>query len=236
MSQFIIGFTGKIGVGKTTVSRMLSMYLNSMGYNTGLASFGDGLRFSMARDLNIPLGVLYDNSLKSKPIEVIPGHEDWMPYVDGCSATHGLKKTDLFRRVFQEYSQNGARLLNPDVWVDVLDERLKFMPNSIIVIDDIRQKNELEYCKERGVVFRITPYDGYESAGAHSHPVESAIDNEVEGINLLEIKGFGEHYLMRGVEQILFYVIQFFKEQEFNAVHQRLGMHQGQSFVGEQNG
>jgi hypothetical protein len=232
MSQFIIGFTGKIGVGKTTLSRMLAMYLNSSGYSAGLASFGDGLRFSMHRDLNIPLNVLYDNSLKAKPIEVIPGHEDWMPYVDGCSATHGLTVKDPLRRVFQEYSQNGARLLNPDVWVNVLAERIQFMPNSFIVIDDIRQKNELDFCKERGVVFRVTPYEGYELGAAHSHPVESAIDNEVEGINLLEVKGFGEQYLMRACEQILSYLMLYFKEQEFFTVHQRLGMHQDTNLVG----
>lgn len=228
MSQFIIGFTGKIGVGKTTVSTLLCQILNSFGYRAGLASFGDGLRMSVARSLHIPLGVVYDHSLKGKPLEVIPGYEEFMPYIEGCSATAHLTPKSLFREVLQEYSQNGARLRDPDIWVNALHERLSLLPHEIIIIDDIRQKNELEYCKERGVVFRITPYDGYEDAGVVSkHPVESAIDHEVAGINLLEIDKFGTEYTIRAAQRVASYLMNFFKEQEFETVFQRMN-HEGE--------
>lgn len=227
MSQFIIGFTGKIGVGKTTVSTLLCQILNSFGYRAGLASFGDGLRMSVARNLHIPVGVVYDHSLKSKPLEVIPGYEEFMPYIEGCSATAHLTPKSLLREVLQEYSQNGARLRDPDVWVNALHERLELLPHEIIIIDDIRQKNELEYCKERGVVFRITPYKEYEDHPASSHPVESAIDNEVAGINLLEIDKFGTEYTIRAAQRVASYLMNFFKEQEFETVFQRLH-HEGE--------
>lgn len=223
MEKLIVGFTGKIGVGKTTVCKYLASMMNTYGYSTGLASFGDGLRFAMSREFMLHPSIMFDQKLKNKELQTLPGAEHLMKLVKKCPATSHLTETNTLRNLMQAYSQNGQRKENPDIWVDYLNERVNFMPNDIILVDDIRQKNELDYCRSNGVVFRIPPYKGYEFPENAKHPVESAIDDETEGINTIQEIAFGERHLMELAARIADYLIIYCKESEFDAVFNRMG-------------
>lgn len=223
MEKLIVGFTGKIGVGKTTTCLHLANLLNSNGYSTGLASFGDGLRFAMSREFRLHPSIMFDQQLKNKELGVLPGSEHLMKLVKNCPATAHLTETNTLRNLMQEYSQNGQRKENPDIWVDYLNERVNFMPNDIILVDDIRQKNELDYCRSNGIVFRIPPYKGYQFPEKANHAVESAIDDETEGINTIKELEFGEQNLINIAAKIADFLILFCKESEFDAVFQRMG-------------
>ena len=59
------------------------------------------------------------------------------------------------RKRLQEFGQF-CRTIDPDVWVKQLDKRLQGYTGNA-VITDIRQKNELDYCKRNGfVIVKIT--------------------------------------------------------------------------------
>src|SRR5690606_12804123 len=54
------------------------------------------------------------------------------------------------RKRLQEFGQF-CRSIDPDVWVKQLDKRIQGYTGNA-VITDIRQKNELDYCKRNGFV------------------------------------------------------------------------------------
>ena len=54
------------------------------------------------------------------------------------------------RKRLQEFGQF-CRTIDPDVWVKQLDKKIKEYDGNV-VITDIRQRNEYDYCKENGFV------------------------------------------------------------------------------------
>ena len=54
------------------------------------------------------------------------------------------------RKRLQQFGQF-CRSIDPDVWVKQLDKRIRGYGGNV-VITDIRQRNELDYCKENGFV------------------------------------------------------------------------------------
>lgn len=220
--MIIIGLTGKIGVGKTTITNMIVPILNANGYHSVAGSFGDGLRFSMNHNLEIPFEILYDNKAKQKPIKELPGFETFYPAIQGCSATAHITPDDVLRKVYQDYAQ-ACRQKNPDVWVDMLKNRVNFLENNGIVcmvIDDVRQQNELEYCNESTYVFRIHEYDGYQNPAGSEHSVESGFPEKCEGILELYPRGYGAEYLQELAYKISQQVIFTFREIEYGHIMQ----------------
>ena len=218
--MIIIGLTGKIGVGKTTIANMVVSILNANGYHSVTGSFGDGLRFSMNHNLEIPLDVLYDNKAKQKPIKELPGFETFYTAIQGCSATAHITPDDVLRKVYQDQAQ-ACRQKNPDIWVDLLKNRVNFLENAgviCMIVDDVRQQNELDYCNEKAYVFRIHEYDGYQNPSGSEHSVESGFPEKCEEILELYPRGYGEEYLWELAYKISKQIIISLKEVEYEHI------------------
>lgn len=218
--MLIVGLTGKIGVGKTTIADMIVSILNANGYHSVRGSFGDGLRYSMNQNLEIPLDVLYDNSAKQKPIKELPGFETFYPAIQGCSATAHITPDDLLRKVYQDYAQ-ACRQQNPDVWVDMLKKRELLLDHTgvtCMVVDDVRQENELEYCNQSCNVLRIHEYVGYNSPSGSEHYVESGFPEHHDRISEIYPYHYGVQHLNAAAIQISKLILQSFKESEYNYI------------------
>ena len=129
----------------------------------------------------IPFEILYDNKAKQKPIKELPGFENFYPAIQGCSATAHITPDDVLRKVYQDYAQS-CRQNNPDIWVDMLKNRAACLENQgviCMVVDDVRQQNELDYCNESTYVYRIHEYDGYVNPAGSEHSVESGFPEEM---------------------------------------------------------
>lgn len=76
-----------------------------------------------------------------------------MSFADGFRNTvtsAGITKEnneELYRRLCQGIGE-GMRRINPDIWVDALDQRMRAAKLESCVIDDMRYPNELFWCQE----------------------------------------------------------------------------------------
>ena len=58
-SHFVIGFAGKMNVGKTTTANFLVERLNKSGFHARRISFGDPLRVTLAEALEMNVADFY---------------------------------------------------------------------------------------------------------------------------------------------------------------------------------
>jgi len=133
---FIIGISGRRGVGKTTSANFLEYK-----YGHYKLSFADPLREIMQ--------ILFD-----MPKEYMEGmlKEEKCPALDMSYRELGIITGDFLRYVRKDYfiSKLVARIM------DIKGKK------SVFVIDDVRRMNELEYIKSQGgVLIRIERYDKY---------------------------------------------------------------------------
>jgi hypothetical protein len=146
----IIGFAGKMGVGKTTLAGYLSPYR---------VSFADALKEEVAEQFGIPVRWCYD---QKDVVVALP---------DGSEC--------VLRKALQEHGAK-RRAENTLYWVAEVDEALRLLEWSspdIVCIDDVRYINEAEYLKDRGAkLVYVCPYLGW-APGTHSnHPSETELD------------------------------------------------------------
>jgi len=123
-SNLIIGLVGKKQVGKSTMAReMLSAYLSVGSSYKGIeiVSFGNAVK-----EMLIVAGI--------------------------CAREELYKfKTGDSRALLQKFGTDIVRnQIDPDFWVKKVDEKISTIKNKVIVIDDVRFKNEAAYIKEKG--------------------------------------------------------------------------------------
>jgi len=123
----IIGLSGKMGSGKNYIAEKILYPYFKKSFNILIVGFGDLIKNEIyARDLNISYDELYDH------------------------------KTFETRQKLQEYgTENGRDKYHQNIWIRGLDIQIETFQrrsgeNSLIIICDVRFKNEYEYIKQKG--------------------------------------------------------------------------------------
>ena len=136
----IIALFGAKSAGKTTVANYLCRH---HGYHC--LSFADPMRW-MLQNLGITRTAL-DNDKESSP------------------AVLGDKTINYALKTLG--TEWGRQLINEDIWVEVLRQRLSFYPN--IVIDDLRFNNEFDMLQAYNACFVYIAAPKAENQEDHTH-------------------------------------------------------------------
>ena len=172
----IIGLSGKMGTGKTTLASLLCVRLVATGKLTATRlSFGEAVKREVAERYGFPVEWCYSPAGKAKTFstaaivekEMLPPHMRFSP----------TRMT--VRQALQYYATDYMRSKDPDHWIDKTAkdaEEARRGGCRIIVVDDVRFPNELEYVQRYGVCYRILPYDGWQPSYESAHTSETALD------------------------------------------------------------
>ena len=159
-----IALTGKAGCGKDTAGRWL---VERHGYRR--ASFADGVRdVLLAIDPVVVLGPQHTadaDGLQSRGIRLstIVERHGW----------ERAKRLQEVRTLLQRTGTEAGRdIFGPDVWVNLLMERVRHETRPLVVTD-VRFPNEADACADLGAVVVRIRRDG---AGAGAHVSETAMD------------------------------------------------------------
>lgn len=177
----IIGLSGKIGVGKTTLAHLLERRLVGMGYSVLCTSFGYTLKLLVSGAYQIPKEVLFDQKKKEVPISLsaLPTH-----LLAGYILPEWEERGEVTpREIMQWYATEFVRKESPDFWVertaeDIIQWEVKQKGKHIAIIDDVRFPNELKYVRANGLCFRLLPYPEWEEGKYANHASETALDAE----------------------------------------------------------
>lgn len=153
----IIGISGKIGSGKTTLADFL---LNQSDQRVAVVNFADALKRVVADHFSVPLARFYDQAEKNKPIS------------DENSLTVG----EALQQVGEE-----RRAQDPDYWLKQMDLAIEKLVNiDVLVVADVRHVNEANWVRERGgLLVRLNgdPADvRKKSLRDHTHASETELD------------------------------------------------------------
>jgi hypothetical protein len=177
----IIGISGKLGVGKTT----LAQYIIAMRKGWQIAAFADLLKREAAEKFDFDVRLAYNPAGKATLIKLPTG------------------ESKTVRELLQWYGTDVVRAEDRDYWVRGMTRHLALAQDKIpgIVIDDVRFPNEANcVLTQHGLLVRIEPYPGYIPASAHSS--ETALDN-YKGFTLTLHPAFGEEHLRQTANEIL---------------------------------
>jgi len=154
----ILGISGKIGTGKTTVANMLKL----SGAADAVRSFGDELKREASERFNFPLEWCY--TPEGKDTEILH-HE--LP-ANGHMTV---------RKILQWWG-DVRRRQDPDYWVKRLQEWMLANRPSVLVIGDVRFREEAAWIvRHSGKLFRLEPYPEWKPGNAARHLSETALDD-----------------------------------------------------------
>lgn len=133
----LIGITGKIGAGKSTLANILQKYgYEEYSFATPLKQIGEIFGFSK-------------ESLYGSQEDKLKIHEKW-----GISARYFLQKlgTDIFRISLKE--KIPEMKIESSIWIELF--KLKYNPSIKTVISDVRFLDEAKAIKELGgIIIKI---------------------------------------------------------------------------------
>ena len=130
---YILGISGRMGVGKSTAGEILSKY----GYQQ--ASFAHSLKRMVAGLLDVPVEMLEERDFKNKGSGL-------------CREPFVNQKIEMTVREVLEQVATKMRELSEDFFIDALD-----LPDGLVVITDVRYPNEVEWIRSTGgIVIRLT--------------------------------------------------------------------------------
>lgn len=155
----IIGISGKIGTGKSTLGRLIAEQLGAK-----VRSFGDLLKEEVAELFNFNIGYCYTQAGKNTYIL----HSD-LP-------NGGM----TVRQILQWYGSDVIRAQDPTYWSRTMKQEIdKLKANyDYLVIDDVRFPDEARLVVvEDGILVRLEPYTGWQPGEYADHQSEIALDD-----------------------------------------------------------
>lgn len=170
----LIGFSGKIGTGKTTLATMVEQMLHNINfYDVAKISFGDAVRQEVSERYGFPIGLCYSQQGKQTELDIKNIPSGLLPArvrIDGEPLT--------VRDAMQFYATEIVRSLDEDYWIRklakiVLDDE---NPVRLFLIDDVRFPNEYKFVRRHGVCYSIAPYNGWQPGKYANHPSETGLD------------------------------------------------------------
>ena len=155
----LIGISGKMGTGKTTLAKML---LERLPGRLKRVAFADLLKQEVSEKYGIPLEWCYSEEGKSKTVD------------------NGTWEQWTVRELLQWYGTEFRRAEDPDYWVKAMLHELDMLEihNGYdgVIIDDVRFPNEADLVKNNdGYLIRIAPYVGWDKPSDHAS--ETALDS-----------------------------------------------------------
>lgn len=180
----IIGISGKIGTGKTTLACLLEEEMLLYRKNTSLkrTAFADLLKKEAADIYGFGIKLAYSfpgkKTLHTLPPALAPEFvaESWK-----------AEGKVTIREILQWYATEYTRARNPDYWVEEMNDQIhKFRKaccdqftgyhhNHFMVIDDVRFENEAALVRaNKGLLIRLDPYEEWNQYS--DHPSETALD------------------------------------------------------------
>lgn len=189
MQEFkIIGLAGRMGVGKTSLARMLrDIFFTEYDISYSIMSFADPLRDMVSRIIleNVNnykhCDVFVDNSFKVSIFTKILRHVKYSGITVKDTVLDELWKKisfvqtydQLYRILLQYIGTNIYRkCVSENFWVDEVKKRVS---NKNVIFDDVRFKNEIEYINgQSGIVVCIDSTNIISSYNLH-HESETNI-------------------------------------------------------------
>lgn len=168
----IIGFSGKIGTGKTALATALEQKCRASGIGAIRMAFGDLLKEEVARGVGIPVELCYTSAGKAMQLSLQMIPTEWRnPQWIGSVS---------LREVLQYYATEITRAKDPNYWVRALaDKAASFLHGggAFVFVDDVRFPNEKAFVDRTGVCMRLNPYNGWKPGPNAGHLSETALDD-----------------------------------------------------------
>jgi AraC-like DNA-binding protein len=148
----IIGFAGKIGVGKTTTAEWFVK-----NHNWARLAYGDPIKVALVEFTGLPMKNFTDPYLKEQEIDGLPG----------------ISARIMMQKLGTEYARN---MIYQDYFLWRMRQAIEANCHKHIVIDDVRFANEAQLIRDLGgSVFHL--YRDFETLTEQtSHASENSID------------------------------------------------------------
>lgn len=150
----IIGLSGKMGTGKTTLANMLCEAIPG----AVRMSFADAVREEVAKHFGFPIDYVCSQGFKQHHHQV------------GGIVMSG-------RELLQWWGTGVRRKADPHYWTDEMVNRIAVSMESVIIIDDVRFEDELAVVRgHRGHHFRLMPHEQWQAGPNANHASETDLD------------------------------------------------------------
>ena len=158
----IVGISGKIGTGKTTLAEMIEERLEADGITAACISFGSLLKEEASERFGFPLALCYSEEGKGTVI--------FHPDLPSQSMT--------VREILQWWGTDVRRAEDPDYWVKAMEITVPQLDAEVKLIDDVRFPNEADWVQHvrKGGLVRLFPYRGWVPGPYACHDSETALD------------------------------------------------------------
>lgn len=167
----IIGISGKIGCGKTTLAKYIAV--RAQVKMAVRLSFGDLIKRECAAYFGFPVAWCYTQE----------GKEKALPHSNVVGRHTDLRPPMTVRQALQWYGTDFRRAQDPAYWLKALRSMIDAYAQHavggsvLIVIDDVRMPDEAALVLELGgKLVRLDPYPGWAPGEHAGHITETALD------------------------------------------------------------
>lgn len=173
----IVGFSGKIGTGKTETCTHIRQRLQALNFPVEIVSFGRLVKEEVAEKYGFPVEWCFSQAGKGRTIYDVYNIPKKLIPPD----VHAGRRLTV-RMALQYYATEVVRQQDPDYWIKKAAEAIESKKATgcrLFLIDDVRFPNELAFVKQQGPCYRLYPYDGWEPGLEASHISETALDSVI---------------------------------------------------------